>query len=846
MSRQYIYTQMDNNHNRKQSSRRMPAIPRRSTRLQSDGSKHIMVPPTGPMPHLFRGSPAQLNDLCAELGSPHHVPLPDSPQEGSYPTNLSINSDPGHLTAVHPAFRHITTRPGCRSYHRQSLQDRFLPISMVPSAPGQSSTYYTGAISHTSFVDESPSIHSAPAMGHAHFRHGKGSSHRTTLPSGTQGLSQTELDSLPWEAIADDYLRRQNKRNHKVLRPVPAPDQDPDDDDSSNSDEESQHIPTAPSASYNPFLPCYRPTPPTDIELGTFLRGLRIPSLLCHPHAHPVAWFYSSTGVLLGPYGGQYSQLGKALTKLSILDAHHFFAWYNSLRSALNSTGFHMDLLPQAVDLLYDADLRETPIDGDLLSSLHILFGPKFSIAATAEHFDSEHQRFSNTLYAVLSSPDVLPLNHGDKAKDILDKHSPKGDGFGVLQDLMLLFHPGLRDNFAPGFAQHTASAPQYTISGNQTVLDALTKYNTNYTRWLELLYLYPEHSTFRPVDIPLHYLQGLGSKAHYLQEELFALRSLKSDDLRLYSTHRKARAVPLRLQVEGLYSKLKSLLQYLPTPRTHRSTNAIHLGNHSSTHTQVLIPAIDVEHTLECALAGSLSLDPTQHPIHSLIVSAIQRARSANPHGACQYSWCGVKHDPLCCCICFGTNHKTPDCWHLNGLSDTRKELLVKAKTAQAAQLPPFDSTPSTLRASRQYLQTTSSPSRALHVNAISSTTHEESHAPLVDSLLDEVRSTSAADFASSLEPTPHVYSWDHTGHTSTIPSVYHTGMVAVLDPSCIAMTPNPEPNPTYSHHDPTEIQHSAPSSLPPPQLLLLLNMLPSFKMVRLSCMLILEQMEM
>ncbi len=28
--------------------------------------------------------------------------------------------------------------------------------------------------------------------------------------------------------------------------------------------------------------------------------------------------------------------------------------------------------------------------------------------------------------------------------------------------------------------------------------------------------------------------------------------------------------------------------------------------------------------------------------------------------------------------------------------------------------------------------------------------------------------------------------------------------------------MTTNPEPNPTYSHHDPTEIQHSAPSSLP------------------------------
>ena len=173
-------------------------------------------------------------------------------------------------------------------------------------------------------------------MGHAHFRHGKGSSHRTTLPSGTQGLSQTELDSLPWEAIADDYLRRQNKRNHKVLRPVPAPDQDPDDDDSSNSDGESQHIPIAPSASYNPFLPRFRPTPPTDIELGTFLCGLRIDSLLCHPHALPVAWFYSSTGVLLGPYGRQYSQLGKAITKLSILDAHHFL--HGTTLSVLPST----------------------------------------------------------------------------------------------------------------------------------------------------------------------------------------------------------------------------------------------------------------------------------------------------------------------------------------------------------------------------------------------------------------------------------------------------------------------------------------------------------------------------
>ena len=69
------------------------------------------------------------------------------------------------------------------------------------------------------------------------------------------------------------------------------------------------------------------------------------------------------------------------------------------------------------------------------------------------------------------------------------------------------------------------------------------------------------------------------------------------------------------------------------------------------------------------------LLLDATQHPIHSLVVSAIQQTRTANPHGACHYSWCGVKHDPLCCCICFGTNHKTPDCWHQERAISQSKE---------------------------------------------------------------------------------------------------------------------------------------------------------------------------
>ena len=102
-----------------------------------------------------------------------------------------------------------------------------------------------------------------------------------------------------------------------------------------------------------------------------------------------------------------------------------------------------------------------------------------------------------------------------------------------------------------------------------------------------------------------------------------------------------------------------------------------------------VSVSTIDIAHTLECALQGHPDTTTHDHnPIHALMISAINRARVPNPHHQiCLFPWCGVKHDPLCCCICFGSNHKTPDCWHLNGLSDNRKELLVKAHSAKIAR---------------------------------------------------------------------------------------------------------------------------------------------------------------
>jgi hypothetical protein len=138
----------------------------------------------------------------------------------------------------------------------------------------------------------------------------------------------------------------------------------------------------------NPFFPRFRSIPATEEELTNYLRNLRIRSLHCNSNAPEVAWFQSSTTTLLGPYGGgQYAQISKTFTKLVTLDSAHFFAWYNTLRAAFNSTGFHMDLLPKVIDMVYDADLRDSPIDGELLEGMRIKFGPKLGITGLLSIF---------------------------------------------------------------------------------------------------------------------------------------------------------------------------------------------------------------------------------------------------------------------------------------------------------------------------------------------------------------------------------------------------------------------------------------------------------------------------
>ena len=142
--------------------------------------------------------------------------------------------------------------------------------------------------------------------------------------------------------------------------------------------------------------------------------------------------------------------------------------------------------------MINDADLRDSPIDGELLEGMRINFGPKLGITATTQYFQGEHGRFSNIIYSALNHGTILPLHQGDQAKYILEKYSPTADGFGVLQDFLLLFHPCLRGSHTPCFPEHTVKAAHYTLTGNQTtMLDGLTRYNTQYNRWLALLHCF-------------------------------------------------------------------------------------------------------------------------------------------------------------------------------------------------------------------------------------------------------------------------------------------------------------------------------------------------------------------
>ena len=166
-----------------------------------------------------------------------------------------------------------------------------------------------------------------------------------------------------------------------------------------------------------------------------------------------------------------------------------------------------------------------------------IIFGPKFTMLATMTYFQHEHDRLSNLLFAIFNNG-RLPLATSKRVRDIVNKNSPDGDGMGVLQDLLLLFHPGLKDNTALSFAEHKLAAPMFGIDPHEDMLAALLRYHTEYTHWLDLLKLYPEHAMFWDVDIPLQFIHGLGLQSqHLLTTELANLSVLNANSIIMVAT---------------------------------------------------------------------------------------------------------------------------------------------------------------------------------------------------------------------------------------------------------------------------------------------------------------------
>ncbi len=303
-----------------------------------------------------------------------------------------------------------------------------------------------------------------------------------------------------------------------------------------------------------------------EVAFGMRLQSYALPSLLCHPRASPIYWFGLN---LNGPYDGQHTQLSQQATfQLKQLPAGHFLAFYNNLCAAITASKFSYDILPAPVDLDYDADLRNTPVDGDTMFRDRITFGPKYTMMATTLYFQHEHNRLSNLLCAIFNNG-LLPLSTSKRVRDIVNKNAPDGDGMGVLQDLLLLFHPGMKDNTALTFVEHKLAAPKFNLEPPEDMLAALPRYHTEYTHWLDLLHLYPEHAVFWDVDIPLQFIHGLGVHTqHLLTMELSYLSVFKTHDKRQFHHQGQNLPIPLSLQVEALSEKLKHLLKNLPLMR--------------------------------------------------------------------------------------------------------------------------------------------------------------------------------------------------------------------------------------------------------------------------------------
>ncbi len=164
---------------------------------------------------------------------------------------------------------------------------------------------------------------------------------------------------------------------------------------------------------------------------------------------------------------------------------------------------------------------------------------------AKMTYFQRKHDCLSSLLFAMFNNG-LLPLS--THVQGIVNKNAPDGDGMGVLNNLLWLFHPALKDNTALTFAGHKQAAAKFTLEPLKDImLAALLCYHMEYTHWLDLLRLYPEHAMFRDVNISLQFILRFGVHTqHLLTMELANLSVLKTHDRQQFHNWGQDIVIPL------------------------------------------------------------------------------------------------------------------------------------------------------------------------------------------------------------------------------------------------------------------------------------------------------------
>jgi hypothetical protein len=176
---------------------------------------------------------------------------------------------------------------------------------------------------------------------------------------------------------------------------------------------------------------------------------------------------------LAGLYNGKHDRLPKCDFVLRDDTPRSFFVLYHSIKSQLSATPFHLEILP---DLSYNSprlDLTESPINAADIPAVGKESG---GTRMPQAYWEDEHKRLGRTLFMMLNANKVLA--NSNAGQDALSMHTISGDGFAVLQDILILHHPRHHLMLAPRYDDVRLTAPVMDAkTSDSELLVAFNKY---------------------------------------------------------------------------------------------------------------------------------------------------------------------------------------------------------------------------------------------------------------------------------------------------------------------------------------------------------------------------------